>query len=158
MAGLANLGGGMGDIDLGFKIGNAVTTTTFANTTTSQYKVVFAQQSTTTDDYSADYRVTTTMVPVGVIQSALDSTSTDMNVRIAGVTKVYVNDSILAFTYVVAADQTAGDSEAGQVTYFTPNTDFTSSVASKRIIGLALQGAQKTGAAISILLTPGIGY
>jgi hypothetical protein len=155
--GLANLGGGT-SVDATFKIGNAVTTGTYANTTTSQYKVAFAQQSTTTENYSADYRVTSTMVPVGIIQSVQDSTSAEMTVRIAGVTKAYANDSILAFTYVVAADQTAGDAEAGYVTYFTPTTDFTSSVASKRIIGLALEQAQKTGAAISILLTPGIGY
>lgn len=155
MAGLANVGQG---IDVTFKIGSAVTTTTFANTATSIGKLAFIQASTTAQNYQADYRVTTTMLPIGVITSVQDSQSSSMTVRVSGIAKVYANDSILCGAYVTAADQTAGDAEAGYVTYLTPTGDLTGSVASKRIIGIALEQAQKTGAAISILLTPGIAY
>jgi len=156
MPGLANVGNGF---DVTFKIGNAVTTQTYANTATSQYKVAFMQQSNTTEDYSADYRVTNTMIPIGIIQSVQDTNSTEMTVRVSGITKAYAADSILAGTYVIAADHTCGDAECGYVTYHSPNQSFTgTSVPAQRIIGLALQQAQKTGAAISILLTPGIGY
>ena len=157
MAGLALLGNGCG-WDLNIKIGSAVSTTTLANTETSQYKVAFVQQSTTTDDYSADYLVTTTMVPVGVIQSWQTAGSTHMDVRVAGVTKCYAGDSILAGSPVTWYSKTAGAAESGYVTYLTPTGDLTGSVASKRVMGIALSGAQKTGAALSVLLIPSIAW
>lgn len=161
MAGLANMGGSAG-WDVPMKIANEVTTTAFAATTTSQFKVVYANPLTsTTEDLSADYMVTTTMIPVGVIQNYVTSSTDMINVRVAGITKVFALDSIPAFTYVTHAGVTAGaaTTTAGYVTYFTPHLSFTgTSVTSKRILGLALQGAQKTGAAISILLLPQIAY
>ena len=159
MSGLAEIGGGNG-WDINCKIGNAVTTTTFANTSTAQYKVVYAQCSTTTEDFSADYMVTTTMYPVGIVQNVLTNGSDYARVRVAGITKAIANDSILAFAYVRDAAVTAGGatSTAGYITYIAPTGDLTGSVASKRILGIALQQAQKTGAAISILLLPQIAY
>jgi hypothetical protein len=157
MAGLA-INGGSGNIDLNFTIGNAVTTTTFANTSTAQYRLAYAQVSTAADDLEADFMVTTTMIPVGVIQSYNTNGSDSMGVRLFGVTKVYANDSIQAFAYVTHAGITASGASCGYVIPFTPNTDFTSSVASKRIVGIALQQAQKTGAALTILLSPQIAY
>lgn len=161
MAGLANLGGENG-WDISMKIGSEVTTTSFAGTSTSQYKVVYANPLTsTTEDLCADYMVTNTMLPVGVIQNFVTSSTDTLNVRVAGVTKVYALDSICAFSYVTHAGVTAGaaTTTAGYVSPFTPHQSFTgTSVTTKRILGMALQSAQKTGAALSILLLPQIAY
>lgn len=153
MAGLAINGYG-NEYDVTLKLGDE------AITTTAQYRCVCADPTSTTGDITANFPVTTGALNnfVGIIQNYITSSSDAATVRLIGVSKAFAYDSIAAFDPIRMALKTAGAAETGYVNVLTPKTDFTTAAVLHRAVGIALQSAQKTGAALGVLIAPSYIY
>lgn len=153
MSGLAMTGYGQGQ-DVTLKLGSE------AKTTTAQYRCVAMDPTSTTGDITANFPGTTAALNnfVGIIQNYITAGSDAATVRIAGISKAFAYDSIAAGDPIRMALKTAGAAETGYVDVFTPLTTFTNSGTLHRYVGIALQSAQKTGAALSVNIAPGYLY
>jgi hypothetical protein len=157
---LANIGIGR-EYDVTFKIGSDLATTT------SQYKVVVMDVTGSVSDWTvkgvnqsatsagANALLAANAGPIGVIQDYLTSGSTQATVRMFGVSKVFVQDSIAAGSLVQLYIATIGSTYGGMVVkYAIGQTVTASGEGVKWALGRALQNATATAQAISVFVNP----
>lgn len=153
MAGLAINGYG-NEYDVTLKLGSE------AKTTTAQFRCVSQSPTSTAGDITVNLPITTASLNnfVGIIQNYITASSDAATVRLAGVSKAFAYDSIAAFDPVRMALKTAGAAETGYIDVLSPLLTFTAAGVLHRGVGIALQAAQKTGAALAVNIAPSYVY
>lgn len=109
------------------------------NTTTTRYHWGYISAANT-------YRIANTMGAkmVGILQDASPNTSSCV-VRIAGVTKVYMNDTCAVGDFVIG--NTTGSGENTTSTTYTSTSQWP-------LIGIANEACSATGTVIEVIMTP----
>lgn len=139
---MANSGGPV--FDMTFRVASANATTT------AQFSVVCGGTNSSTFAPSIPTTTTSYSYPVGVIQNRMTANSTAVTVRMGGVSKVQLLDSITAFQYLkVAASGTCGQFTLSA----TQNTVTTANQIYVGVIGKALEDGA-TGQVIEALISP----